>query len=272
MKASGLSDNTMSGIHSTGRMIFKYGKRESAIENDPTEYAYVPKEIKTVDDLEKEKDIPKFLEKEELALFLKTAREFGLPRDYEMFRTLSYSGMRVGEMCALKLRDLDFENNTISITKTLYNPKNNYREFILNTPKTKRSIRVIEMEPEIMHDLKNLIIVQDILKSKKQDQYFDEGFVFAKDGDLAGYPEVIKMVQLRMKRILKLAELNLDLTPHSLRHTHTSLLAESSASLEQIMARLGHADDEVTKLIYLHITKPKRKEASQKFGELMRNL
>nr|WP_246168303.1 hypothetical protein [Paenibacillus antarcticus] len=43
-------------------------------------------------------------------------------------------------------------------------------------------------------------------------------------------------------------------------------------SLEQMMDRLGHGDDEVTKLIYLHITKTKKKEASQKFGELMRNL
>ncbi|OAB48441.1 integrase [Paenibacillus antarcticus] len=62
------------------------------------------------------------------------------------------------------------------------------------------------------------------------------------------------------------------LTPHLLRHTHTSLLAEAEVSLEQMMDRLGHGDDEVTKLIYLHITKTKKKEASQKFGELMRNL
>ncbi|KJD43828.1 integrase [Paenibacillus terrae] len=78
------------------------------------------------------------------------------------------------------------------------------------------------------------------------------------------------MVELRMKRLLKLAGLNPDLTPHSLRHTHTSLLAEAEATLEQIMQRLGHANDEITRRIYLHITKPKRKEAAQKFSELMR--
>lgn len=73
-----------------------------------------------------------------------------------------------------------------------------------------------------------------------------------------------------MKRLLKLAGLNQELTPHSLRHTHTSLLAEAGISLEQIMHRLGHSSDRITTKIYLHITKPKRKEASQKFGELMR--
>lgn len=75
-----------------------------------------------------------------------------------------------------------------------------------------------------------------------------------------------------MRRFLKIAGLNTSLSPHSLRHTHTSLLAEAGVSLEQIMHRLGHSDDETTRNIYLHVTKPKRKEASQKFAELMRNL
>jgi integrase len=74
-----------------------------------------------------------------------------------------------------------------------------------------------------------------------------------------------------MARLLKIAGLDQSLTPHSLRHTHTSLLAEAGVGLEQIMQRLGHSDDETTRNIYLHITKPKRKEASQKFSELMRS-
>ncbi|MHB8124615.1 MAG: hypothetical protein ACYDEJ_03060 [Desulfitobacteriaceae bacterium] len=52
----------------------------------------------------------------------------------------------------------------------------------------------------------------------------------------------------------------------------TSLLAEAGVSLPDIMDRLGHADDDITKNVYLHVTKVKKKEASQKFGELMRNL
>jgi integrase len=88
-----------------------------------------------------------------------------------------------------------------------------------------------------------------------------------------GYPIVIKTVQNRMKRLLTIAKLNTDLTPHSLRrHTHTSLLAEAGVSLEQIMDRLGHTDDQITKNVYLHVTKEMKKEASQKFSELMRSL
>lgn len=52
-----------------------------------------------------------------------------------------------------------------------------------------------------------------------------------------------------------------DLTPHSLRHTHTSLLAEAGVALEQIMERLGHSGNQITKNIYLHIMKEMKKEA-----------
>jgi len=50
-----------------------------------------------------------------------------------------------------------------------------------------------------------------------------------------------------MKRLLNIAELNPELTPHSLRQTHTSLLAEVGVAFEQIMDRLGHSDDQITK-------------------------
>ena len=44
---------------------------------------------------------------------------------FEVFCTLAYTGMRAGELLALKWSDIDFENNTINITKTYYNPNNN---------------------------------------------------------------------------------------------------------------------------------------------------
>ncbi|MCG7346127.1 tyrosine-type recombinase/integrase [Sporosarcina sp. ACRSL] len=66
--------------------------------------------------------------------------------------------------------------------------------------------------------------------------------------------------------------MNRELTSHSLRHTHTSLLEEAGVALEQIRDRLGHSDDQITKDVYLHATQETKKEASQKFSELMRSL
>lgn len=271
LKDLGYSDSTREGIHHTGRMIFRKALEVELIKKDPTVFAYLKKDKKTIEQLEEE-EIPKYLEKEELALFLKTAIEYGLEHDYLMFLILSYTGIRVGELVALKWKDVDFTNHTISITKTYYNPTNNTLEYLLVTPKTRKSRRKIVVDEEVINALKEHKKVQDQVIARFGDTYHNRDFIFAKMERQCGYPIVIKTVQNRMARLLRIARLNLELTPHSLRHTHTSLLAEARVALEQIMDRLGHSDDQTTKNVYLHVTQEMKKEASQKFAQLMRSL
>jgi integrase len=270
LKSQGYADNTLDGVNTTGKMFFKLAVEYNLIKSDPTEYARVPRTQKSVEDLEQEEDLPEYMEKEELALFLKTAKKRGLLLDYEMFLTLAYTGMRAGELCALKETDINFNDNLISITKTYYNPTNNTVKYTLLTPKTKKSKRLIDVDPIVPKALKKLLSKQKADKMRLRDKYYDKGFIFVNMNKHPGYPIYIKLVEDRMLRLLKLAGLNENLTPHSLRHTHTSLMAEAGASLPEIMDRLGHADDETTTRIYLHVTKARKKETSQKFSELMR--
>lgn len=271
LKEKGYADNTLDGVHRTGRMIFKKAIEMRIIKNDPTEFAYLKKDRKTIEELEKQ-EIPKYMEKEELALLLQTSFQKGLDLDYLVFLTLSYTGMRVGELVALKWKDIDFDNHTISITKTYYNPNNNTLEYQLLPPKTKRSKRTIIVDEDVIAAFKEHKQLQNRVKERLGTTYLDEGFIFAKHDRHPGYPIFVKTVENRMARLLKLAQLNTELTPHSLRHTHTSLLAEARVGLEEIMDRLGHCDDETTKNVYLHVTKEMKKEASHKFAQLMRSL
>lgn len=264
----GLALNTISGVHVTATMIFKKAIEFEIIKSNPTEYAKVPKEKKTIEEIENEDKKVKYLERSELIEFLKIARQKGLERDYEVFLTLSYTGMRVGELCALKWSDVNFNSNTISISKTYYNPTNNTKEFYLLTPKTNSSIRTIEIDDTVTKALKKLKFLQEDIKRTTED-YYDGDFVFAKTVNNAGYPEHIKLIENRMERLLKLAGIDKKLTPHSLRHTHTSLLAEAGVGLFEIMDRLGHQDDKTTKQVYLHITNTMKKEAVSKFSKLM---
>ncbi|MDC3418603.1 site-specific integrase [Aquibacillus salsiterrae] len=268
LKDQGYSDSTRDGINQTGRMIFRKALELEVIKKDPTEFAYVKKDKKTIEQLEEE-EVPKYLEKEELALFLETAKNYGLELDYLVFLILSYTGIRVGELVALKWKDIDFLNHTISITKTYYNPNNNTKNYQLVTPKTKKSRLKIVVDEMVISALQEHKEVQKKLMEQVGDVYYNKDFIFAKMERQHGYPIVIKTVQNRMARLLALAQ---ELTPHSLRHTHTSLLAEAGVSLEQIMDRLGHTDDQITKNVYLHVTEEMKKEASQKFAELMRSL
>lgn len=133
------------------------------------------------------------------------------------------------------------------VTKTYYNPNNNTLEYQLVTPKTRKSRRKIIVDEDVIKTLMKHKEVQNEVVKQLGDAYHNKDFIFAKMERQFGYPIVIKTVQNRMARLLRISGLNQELTPHSLRHTHTSLLAEAGVSLEQIMDRLGHTDDQITK-------------------------
>ncbi|MDR1701655.1 MAG: site-specific integrase [Sporomusaceae bacterium] len=272
LKNEGYAVKTITGIHGTGRLIFRRALEFKLIKNDPTQYAKIPRAQKTIAELEAETEIPKYLEREELLLFLKTVSEKGSSDDYVIFLTLAYSGMRIGELCALKWRDIDFKTGVISITKTYYNPANKVTAYQIFTPKTKKSKRVIEIDQIVLQELERHRARQNIIKMKHRALYHDQDFVFAKTDRYFGCPQYAKFIRTQMKKLLKLAGLNPNLTPHSLRHTHTSLLAEAGVGLEEIMERLGHANDTITRNVYLHITKTQKKEAAQKFSQLMQKV
>lgn len=272
LHAKGLSHSTLVGIQNTGKLIFKWAMEKSVIKSDPTLYSYIPRTRETVEQLEKKKEELNYLEKEELALFLNAAKTIGLERDYVIFMMLAYTGMRVGELCALKWKDIDFEQHQISITKTLYSENKTVKEYEILTPKTKSSTRVIEIDEDLIKVLEEHRARQNEVRMRHRNVYHDKDFVIAKMKSNYGYPENISFIEHRTKRLIKLTKLNPNITPHKFRHTHVSLLAELDIGLQEIMDRLGHEDDNVTKNVYWHVTKPKKKEASTKFAEMLRGL
>jgi len=280
LQQKGFAVNTISGVHGTGRMIFKKGIELGVIKNDASQFARPPRKQQTVEDIENETEIPKYLEKEQLATFLRFAHDGGMHDDYTVFLLLAYTGIRAGELCALKWQDIDFDENLIKITKTYYNPSNNIKNFILQPPKTKSSRRTIQVTDKVINELKLHQLRQQKYRAKLElenetveikTEWHDEGFIFCTP-KYPGYPLYIKFIENRMARLLRISDLPKELTPHSLRHTHTSLLAEAGVTLEEIMERLGHSDDDTTRKVYLHVTKDMKKEAAHKFDALMDNL
>ncbi|MEK4715024.1 MULTISPECIES: site-specific integrase [Sporosarcina] len=136
LKDLDFSKSTIEGVHTTGKMIFKLAMDKRIIKLNVTESAYIKRDPRTIIEFD-EDELPIYFEKEELALFLDTVKEKGLFMDTLIFHTLAYTGIRVGELVALKWKDINFEKQMISITKTYCNPKNNTKKYELGPPKTK---------------------------------------------------------------------------------------------------------------------------------------
>ncbi|MFZ2258641.1 MAG: site-specific integrase, partial [Clostridiaceae bacterium] len=182
------------------------------------------------------------------------------------FRVLIYSGCRKSEALALTWNDINFNESTISISKTLANGLDN--RLIVQSPKTKTGKRVISMDPQTLEILKNW--------KKLQAEYMLKlGFnVMNKKQAVItnlknGYINPQKIGQV-MKKICTRSGIRL-ITPHGLRHTHCSLLFEAGATLKEVQDRLGHADIKTTMNIYAHVTEKKKEETAVKFAEYLAN-
>lgn len=263
------SKNYVDSIVASTNMIFKYAYEMRLIKALPSESIKRPKKKVSVEELEDIEIHKKFLEKDELFQFLEVAKYHHSPQNsFEVFTTLAYTGMRAGELLALKWSDIDFENNTISITKTYYNPNNNKKHYQILTPKTESSIGKISVDPHVIQLLKDYKVnVQDTWKNEL---YVDNNFVFT---DVNGYPLVIKKLSTWIQAIMKKTDItNKHISTHSFRHTHCALLIEAGVHIKEIQERLRHKDINTTMNIYAKITNSYKKDASQKFSQLMENV
>ena len=268
------SRNYIESIHSTGRMIFNHAEKLKIIRHNPTDHFEMPR-MENDEVTEDVEEIESFLEQDELSRFLLLAKEHGLRNDLVIFSTLAYSGVRIGELLALKHSDVDMKTNEISISKTYYNPNNNKKEYTILTPKNRGSVRKIELDPFVIQLIREMIKQQKEEMMKNRKIYHDEGFLFT---DLQGYPMTIRLISTRLQRLMKLFNKNIQekeqkhITPHSFRHTNISLLIEANVPIGEIQRRVGHTDINTTMNIYTHMTKNTKNQASLMFSSHLSKL
>lgn len=260
----GYSQSTLEGVDVTAKMIMKYAVKHKKRADNPFVDTAIPVKLLTVEEIENDPITEKILEKHELDEFLAAVKEHGLPMDMEIFHLLAFSGLRSGELCALKDTDFFFETNELRVTKTLYCPKNNLMNYMLTPPKTKGSIRRFDVVESVMRGIdRHIERMWSLRETAKQtmDHYHDANFVFARSD---GYPFITKKILKRMERLLVKTSIKKRATPHIFRHTHISMLAEAEVDLKTIMERVGHDDAKTTLKIYTHVTKNMKKSATEK--------
>lgn len=151
------------------------------------------------------------------------------------------SGLRIGEVCALRWKNIDIKNKLINIRSTLQriyfiNENKRYTKLILSKPKTTNSIRDIPLSTELL----------DIFK-KNYNKYNPDFFI------LSNSREPIEPRRYRNYYKNLCLELNINVHKfHSLRHTFATRCIESNANYKAVSEILGHSNINTTLNLYVH--------------------
>jgi integrase len=157
------------------------------------------------------------------------------------------TGMRQGELLALKWRDVDLENATVSVRRTL--TKSGGR-LLLGEPKTKKSRRTINLTEAAARALRQHLACQIEHMQRLGDLYRDEGLVFASEVGTPINPSNLRRRSLAA--LLKRAELP-RIRFHDLRHTCATLLLSRNVHPKYVQELLGHANIAITLDTYSHV-------------------
>ena len=167
-------------------------------------------------------------------------------QSYMAFMTLFWTGIRIGELLALNVADVDFEKRTISIMKSYQ--RMGGRD-VITEPKTPKSMRVIAIPQFLAVDL------QDYVNS-----------MYGVQGEDRLFPITKYYLEHEMQRGIKESGVK-RIRIHDLRHSHASLLVEMGFSPLEIANRLGHEKIETTLNTYSHLYPDKQEQLADRLDK-----
>ena len=173
------------------------------------------------------------------------------------------TGARRGEICALRLNDIDLDKRTIRINKSLKIVDKIVYEDKTKTPSSIREVIITETTVEM---LRKYLAWQDDYKKKIGDKWREEGRLFtSRDGG----PICLTDCDHIVKKIVKKYNLP-PLTFHQLRHVSASILLNSGVDPKTISNRLGWATNNMLYQVYGHSFDSSKLECVNKLNEILK--
>ena len=225
--AAGLSARSVARHLTTLRNFYKFLLREGRIAEDATRFLHAPKQWR---------NLPKYLTREQVEQLLAEPKS-DLPRevrDQAMIEVLYASGLRVSELCGLKLSDAN-----LSLGYLRVNGKGSKTRMVPLGQKAQQAIRLY------------LECSRTQLLRTRPSPYL---FVTARGGPLTrqGFWK-------RLGFYARRSGIRAPITPHVLRHSFATHLLEGGADLRSVQAMLGHADIATTE-IYTHVVRSRLRD------------
>lgn len=196
------------------------------------------------------------------------------------FNVAISTGMRIGELAALRWEDVDFQENIIHVKRTLVYQKydaDNKKTFHFELPKTKTSLRDIPINHQCEIALKKQYLQKNIVKSKapaekKVDKQFEDLLFTTKYNT----PLNSQIVCDAIKSIVNEVNLTRDVTEememfscHCFRHTFATRCFEAGIKPKTVQKYLGHATLQMTMDLYTSVLKEHQMAEMEKFDDIL---
>ena len=236
----GLSQKSIKDVLIVLKMVMKFGAKNKWIQYTPFDIQY-----------------PTVRENQSIEVLTRTHQRkvMNYIQEHFTFRNLGVyiclcSGMRIGEICALTWEDIDTDNGIINIRKTIqriYIIEDGKRrtELLLDTPKTKNSIREVPMSRDLLRMLKPFKKIVNPLF-----------FVLTNDAK----PTEPRTYRSYYKNLMKQLEIP-EIKFHGLRHSFATRCIESKCDYKTVSVLLGHSNISTTLNLYVHPNLEQKKKA-----------
>ena len=248
---AGLSARTVQYIHVTLHKALKQAVQDGLIPRNTTE-AVKPPQVR------REEIRP--LSAEQVKVLLETACGDRLEA---LFVLAIHTGLRQGELLGLKWEDVDLEDGTLRVRRTLATAKGGPR---LMAPKTKSSRRSVKLTQGAMDALRSHLKGQLQEIDMAGSLWQENGLVFA--SEIGEFLDRRYLTSRRFKALLKRAQL-LEIRFHDLRHTCATLLLSSNVNPKIVSEMLGHATIAITLDTYSHVLPNMRDQAAAAMEEAL---
>lgn len=163
-------------------------------------------------------------------------------------------GLRLGEACALRVSDFDFQNGTVSVTREVLRIKVGEKtQLVVQTPKSESSIRTVPLPNDMMAFLKKAVSGLP-----------ENAYVLTGRSDKPMEP---RTYQYYFASVLRRCGLK-KRCYHTLRHSYATQCIEKGVDVKSLSEMLGHADVTTTLRLYVHPSMDSKRRAIQKISFL----